>query len=323
MAGEKILLVEYDPRTLKETKELLLKAGFNVIEAADGLAALASYEESNPDIILMSPMLPKLHGFDVCQKIKTSPKGKNVPVVIITDVYKGRKYRMDAIHLYKADDYIEKPIEDNELIKILNNLLAKYNRIKKHADKEQQIVQEKTVEIDSSKIPFNMIKEEAISKEEIKIKDSAEKQKIEETNKAKVIKRPQDKVSLDLDIEKKLADTLSGLQIDLPKFTQKKASYEEKKKEAEVKMEKEIVKPSEKVEESVKLVEEKKEEPVSKIEYPSEEILSAEDIFDEVIQKVEEEVVEKEKLEEEKPKPKIKEKKGKAVPKDIEEKITV
>lgn len=306
MAGEKILLVEYDPRAMKETKEILMKAGFIVIEAADGLAALATFEESRPHLILMSPMLPKLHGFDVCQKIKTSAVGKSVPVVIITDVYKGRKYRMDALHIYKADEYIEKPIADEELIKILRNMLVKFNKVKKEGE---EFAKEKSIEIDSANLPF-------IINDKVKeMKKEAEAKKPEEKVTKEPIKEPEKvstprakKASLDLDIEKKLADTLSGLEIDLPKFTQRKPTIGAKKEDI-VSPKKEVVPKEEEAVIKPKIAEEKVKEPAvsepKKIETKEErfipkaeikgDILTSEEIFQEVIQGVEEEAKKEEK----------------------------
>jgi TonB family protein len=339
MAGEKILLVEYDPRTLKETKDILMKAGFSVVEAADGLAALAAYEEAKPDLILMSPMLPKLHGFDVCQKIKSSPEGKKIPVVIITDVYKGRKYRMDAIHLYKADDYLEKPISDDDLIKTLNNLLVKYNKIKKPHEKEKaEAMPQKTVEIDASELPLIMEKEVAVRKEEVKIEQAGQKiieKQIPKKEEEKVAKPKGSKVSLDLDIEKKLADTLSGLEIGLPKLTQKQQGVEIKKLGAEKAPEKKaeeikkVEKPVSKVE-AEKQVEilPKEKAKAPKVEYEAADILTAQDIFGEVIQGVEKEGEKEEKVIETPPvkeETKIEEKavKAESVVKKVEQKKSV
>lgn len=301
MAGEKILLVEYDPRTMKETKDILMKAGFIVVEAADGLAALAIFEESKPDLILMSPMLPKLHGFDVCQKIKSSTAGKSSPVVIITDVYKGRKYRMDALHLYKADEYIEKPITDEELIKILNNLLIKFNKIKKEG---KEFVQEKSIEIDSAKLPFAINETMKEVKEEAKAKKREEKVAKAPIKEPEAVSKPQaKKKSLDLDIEKKLSDTLSGLEINLPKFTQKKPTLGAKKEDTVPPKKEMLLKEGERVSKSITTQEKVKEPVISepkKIETKEKksipgaeikgDILTSEEIFQEVIKGVEEEV---------------------------------
>ena len=87
------------------------------------LAALDNFRTTNPDLVLLSPMIPKMHGFEVCSNIRKMPGGDKTPIVIITDVYKGKRYRIDAIKKYGATEYIEKPIEDSNLLSILQNLI--------------------------------------------------------------------------------------------------------------------------------------------------------------------------------------------------------
>src|SRR5262245_35066412 len=123
MPGKRILLVDYDPRSLTHTREILEGAGFDVSTCGDGLTAIDQYKSLAPDLVLLSAMLPKMHGFEVCSNIRKLPGGDKTPVVIITDVYKGKRYRVDAINKYGATEYIEKPIEDSNLVTILRGLV--------------------------------------------------------------------------------------------------------------------------------------------------------------------------------------------------------
>jgi len=123
MPGKRILLVDYDPRSLTHTREVLEGAGFDVSTCGDGLTAIDQYKSLAPDLVLLSAMLPKMHGFEVCSNIRKLPGGDRTPVVIITDVYKGKRYRVDAINKYGATEYIEKPIEDSSLVTILQGLV--------------------------------------------------------------------------------------------------------------------------------------------------------------------------------------------------------
>jgi len=112
MSGKRILLVDYDPKSLNHTREVLEGAGFAVSTCGDGLTALDQFKSLSPDLVLLSAMLPKMHGFEVCSNIRKMPGGEKTPVVLITDVYKGKRYRVDAINKYGATEYIEKPIEE-------------------------------------------------------------------------------------------------------------------------------------------------------------------------------------------------------------------
>src|SRR6186997_2961242 len=100
MAAKRILLVDYDPKSLTHTRNLLQGAGFDVATCGDGLSAIDQFKSQSPDMVLLSAMLPKMHCFEVCSNIRKLPGGDQIPVVIITDVYKGKRYRLDAIQKY-------------------------------------------------------------------------------------------------------------------------------------------------------------------------------------------------------------------------------
>jgi TonB family protein len=114
--GKKILLVDYEVSKMKATEDFLGQAGFEVVKAFDGLDALEKFSEEQPDLVLLSAMLPKLHGFEVCKAIKHSDAGRQTPVLITTSVYKSYKYKRQAMKDYLADDYILKPFNYEELL---------------------------------------------------------------------------------------------------------------------------------------------------------------------------------------------------------------
>src|SRR4029453_19558320 len=61
---------------------------------------------------------------EVCQELKRSPHGRRTPVLITTGVYKGRKYRTQALHIYGCDEYIEKPIAPEQLLKTVGKFFG-------------------------------------------------------------------------------------------------------------------------------------------------------------------------------------------------------
>lgn len=124
MSDYTILLIDYDPRSIEHIRGLLSSAGHRVEVAKNGLAGLESFRDHKPSLVLVEAMLPKKHGFEVCQEIKASPEGKSIPVIIITAVYRGRKYRSQAFHIYKCDEYLEKPIEDDRLLEVVDGFLG-------------------------------------------------------------------------------------------------------------------------------------------------------------------------------------------------------
>jgi len=117
-AGPKrILVVDDEPeiRTLVQT--MLQKKGYAVELAVDGAEAFAKAEAGLPDLVLLDAMLPKIHGFDVCRRIKNAPKTRKIPVIMMTAIYRGWRFAHDARETYGAEDYVEKPFRLDDLLR--------------------------------------------------------------------------------------------------------------------------------------------------------------------------------------------------------------
>ena len=124
-----VLVVEDSMPTRKMMSKLLSKEGLNVETAIDGVQALEIIPSLVPDLVLLDIVMPKMNGYEVCRKIKSNPKTKNVPVVICSaksedfDRYWGIKQGADA--------YIAKPFEDKELIATIKQFLKQVKKNKK------------------------------------------------------------------------------------------------------------------------------------------------------------------------------------------------
>ena len=124
MANYTILLIDYEPRSIERFREPLVGAGYRIEIATDGVSGIEAFHRLNPDMVLVEAMIPKKHGFEVCQELKRTPHGRRTPVIITTGVYKGRKYRTQALHIYGCDEYIEKPIAAEQLLEIVGKFFA-------------------------------------------------------------------------------------------------------------------------------------------------------------------------------------------------------
>jgi two-component system alkaline phosphatase synthesis response regulator PhoP len=108
----KTVLVVDDERNIVELVRLYLeKEGFNVVAASDGEQALVQYERSDPDLVVLDLMLPKLDGFEVCRELR---RRGNVPILMLT----ARSEDVDAIVGLElgADDYVTKPFNPRALV---------------------------------------------------------------------------------------------------------------------------------------------------------------------------------------------------------------
>lgn len=122
MAEKKILVVDYDPASLEKTVKLLKVHKYRVVKAADGQAGYDSFRAEEPDLVIIEAMLPKIHGFDLTQKISRESQGQ-VPVILISGLYKGPQYRQEALSAMGAAEYFEKPLDAEAFIGAVRRLL--------------------------------------------------------------------------------------------------------------------------------------------------------------------------------------------------------
>ena len=120
MAKKKILIVDYDKKSIDSLSKLFKTNKIEVVTAADGVEAYEKFKADEPDLVLLEAMLPRMHGFDLAQKITQDTKGR-VPVIIVTAVYKGHQYRNEALRTFGVSDYFEKPYDQD---KLLNRVLS-------------------------------------------------------------------------------------------------------------------------------------------------------------------------------------------------------
>ncbi len=123
MSHPTILLIDFDSSSIQHARSSLTQAGYHVEVARDGVSGLAAFERLKPDLVLIEAMLPKKHGFEVCQEIKKTPYGKCTPILITSSEALGVKYVEDALQLYGCDEYVEKPVSDEELVGVCQRLL--------------------------------------------------------------------------------------------------------------------------------------------------------------------------------------------------------
>jgi len=108
-----ILIVDDEPSGRETLAALLHTQGYHLAFANDGRGALAQAAALNPDMILLDVMMPEMDGFEVCQRLRTTPGLAEVPIILITAL-DDRDSRLQGIEA-GADDFISKPFDRVEL----------------------------------------------------------------------------------------------------------------------------------------------------------------------------------------------------------------
>lgn len=113
LIGKTVLIVEDDPKIRKLIKIYLIKEGYEVMEALNGVEAKKLIEELDPCMVILDLMLPGISGEEVCQWLREDLKSP-IPVIMLT-AKASEKNRIDGFKL-GADDYVVKPFSPAELM---------------------------------------------------------------------------------------------------------------------------------------------------------------------------------------------------------------
>jgi DNA-binding response OmpR family regulator len=119
--AHRILIVDDEPSIVISLQFLMTREGYQVALAGDGEAALQAIEAAPPDLVILDVMMPKLNGFDVCQRIRSDPRWQAVRVLMLTA--KGREVEMARGLALGADAYVTKPFSTKDLVAEVKRLL--------------------------------------------------------------------------------------------------------------------------------------------------------------------------------------------------------
>lgn len=114
MTRQQILIVEDEHDIVQVVEFSLRQAGFDVVAASGGEEARARIAQRVPDLVLLDLMLPDVPGTEICKQLKSSPRTRQVPVLILT----ARGEEIDRVLGFElgADDFVTKPFSVRELV---------------------------------------------------------------------------------------------------------------------------------------------------------------------------------------------------------------
>ncbi|HLW11959.1 MAG TPA: response regulator [Casimicrobiaceae bacterium] len=114
MGIKRILVVDDSPTERHMLKDLLTKAGYEVVSSENGDDAIRKARQAKPDLILMDVVMPGLNGFQATRAISRDPETKSIPVIMCTS----KSQETDKIWALRqgARDYVVKPVDRDVLL---------------------------------------------------------------------------------------------------------------------------------------------------------------------------------------------------------------
>jgi CheY-like chemotaxis protein len=119
---KRILICDDDPAILRVLEVNLQIEGYDVLSGQNGEEAVEVATREHPDLIILDIMMPRLDGYQACERLKSQEDTKDIPVVFLSakaqasDIQKGKDYGVA--------DYLTKPFDPMDLLGVVERLLA-------------------------------------------------------------------------------------------------------------------------------------------------------------------------------------------------------
>ena len=120
--GKKILIADDEPNIVVSLEFLMKQKGYDVKVVNNGEDALHAVGEFGPDLILLDVMMPRMSGYDVCQKVRENPAWQAIRIIMLSA--KGRDIEVTKGMAVGADAYVTKPFSTKDLIAKVQELLG-------------------------------------------------------------------------------------------------------------------------------------------------------------------------------------------------------
>ncbi|MBW1715869.1 MAG: response regulator [Deltaproteobacteria bacterium] len=128
---KKVLLVDDDADVRKFVSKLVERAGYEVIEAKNGVEGMARVREDKPGLIILDILMPKQSGIRMYRELKTDEPLKDIPVIVLSAIAPKSFFRSQEVlaefagqPVPEPEAYMEKPEEPEELIELMKKILG-------------------------------------------------------------------------------------------------------------------------------------------------------------------------------------------------------
>jgi two-component system, OmpR family, alkaline phosphatase synthesis response regulator PhoP len=120
--AKRILIADDEPNIVVSLEFLMKQRGYEIRVASNGAEALEAVGEFRPDLILLDVMMPRVSGYDVCQKVRENPEWQGIKIIMLSA--KGRDVEVTKGIAIGADAYVTKPFSTRDLIAKVGEMLG-------------------------------------------------------------------------------------------------------------------------------------------------------------------------------------------------------
>jgi two-component system, OmpR family, alkaline phosphatase synthesis response regulator PhoP len=116
-----VLIVDDNPQNIELLQAFLESLPVKIVTAIDGLDALQKVADHHPDLVLLDIMMPQMSGFQVCRRLKSDPKTRDIQVLMVTAL--NELGDIEQANEVGTDDFVSKPVNKIELLTRVKSLL--------------------------------------------------------------------------------------------------------------------------------------------------------------------------------------------------------
>jgi putative two-component system response regulator len=121
-----VLVVDDDKVVHLVMAQILKDFDCTALYCDNGAKALELAREQRPDLVITDALLPGLDGRELARALKSSPETAHCKVAVITGLYKGVRYRSEALNRFSVDEYLEKPLKVDQIRALIASVTSVY-----------------------------------------------------------------------------------------------------------------------------------------------------------------------------------------------------
>ncbi len=125
MSKKTILVVDDEQDLLDLIEYNLIKEGYNVLKAENGLEGIQAAKDHRPNLVLLDIMMPKMDGIETCEQMRADPELRQIPIIFLT-ARSDEKTEIEGLNK-GADDFITKPISTTKLVSRIKAVLRRFD----------------------------------------------------------------------------------------------------------------------------------------------------------------------------------------------------